>query len=254
MRGLLLPSLRQRLDYRGQLDCVLGHTSAEIDDTRTPGPLGYLRQLFHVLGLVQLDQLPLLPPEKAEGHSVSAVDESRRVDRNLCLVRGGDYAVYALLREVLSKPIEELSRRVGRPFVERVGELVYRVLELPVLHFVGIHVVEPIDLELQELLVVDEPCPLVVVVAERFEYVLGDVGSGAHEDVDVPLLYQPPDYLPLSGRAERPCQTQEDREVLLSGHLGPYVRDFPELLSLEAGLSHLFQQIGDTLLAYFDCG
>ncbi len=76
-----LSALRERLYDRCELDCVLRDASAYVDDRGPLAPVGYLAQLLHVLGLVQPDELPLLPLEEAERHPVPAVDEPGRVDR-----------------------------------------------------------------------------------------------------------------------------------------------------------------------------
>src|SRR5207302_6341298 len=171
---------------------------------------------------------------------------------NLPLVLSGCDTPYPLLRLILAEEPEELPRRVDKLVIEPARELQDQVLELPVLVLVRVDIVEPVDLKTQELFIVRQPRSLIVSVSYRLEQVLGDVRPGAHEDIDVPLLDEPPDYLPLPRSAQRAGQTHEDCQALPANHLGPDLGHLAELLPLKSRLRHLIEEAGDALLPYLD--
>ena len=147
---------------------------------------------------------------------------------------------------LLGEEREELRARTSTFPGERVGELRDREVGRPVLLLVDERVVEPVDVEVAQLLVVGVGMAVVVAAAPHLVEVLRDDRAGRDDDVDHVLLDQVDDDLAHPGGDERAGHAQEDRRPLLVAEHGlEDRRGLPERPGLERGFAVGVEKLRD---------
>ena len=150
---------------------------------------------------------------------------------------------FATGRHRLAQQVEVLARRVRAVVLQRQRELRAEALAARELVLRREDVVEADDAQAREPHVVAVRVALRVREAERLVDVVVEVGAGADDDIDQPVLDQVDDKRPHAGRHHRAGEAEEDRR-LVAQHRLPDLRGDAEVARLEGRVAHALDEIG----------